>query len=288
MSAASYQTSAKSRGRREDSFAERQSSSRPSSQASQRLSKISSRSIDEAPIPRSGPDSPHLFWQRNKAVDPSRPSQSILMSPKASVASVKPSQDDDATPVPISPTKSTKSLSSKRSADSTRGSKESIGFGMDNMKSSVSSNQGPAARGEPTRSDVSHRPPAPNSKSSNGTLSQAAVSQMQPKVSDASEEDTRSQNSVRDTSSRTSADVSSPKGSDVGAKKSMASGPTTHPDMEGQPYPYQPPQTSTPAISPPQSPRMYQQNPYGSPPPGALPLCLPAAHGAWWASSRWL
>lgn len=268
---ASYQTSAKPRGRREGDNVDKPSSSRNSSHVSSKASRTTSRTLEDASTPRnSRPDSPTLFWQRNNASDPSKPGDSVVMSPKASTASVRTDRSaptsapsGNKTPTPSSPTGSARSAGAKRSLESVRGSSAPIGFGMDNLEKQGSS----MVSQKPSSQSSGPKLSRPSSKGSG--LSQTAVAQMQPKVSDASEEDTSSQTSrPRDPpSSKTSPELSSSKTSEVGDRKSTsASTSFQQPDAPPQTPPYQPPNTSTPAISPPQSPKLYQHGIYGAQP----------------------
>ena len=113
-----------------------------------------------------------------------------------------------------------------------------------------------------------HKLSRPSSKSSG--LSQVVVSQMQPKVSDPSEEDTTSQTSYAKgaPSSQTSPELSSAKISNASEPKAAVPASAHPPPQEAsmQLPPYQPPDTTTPVISPPQSPNLYQQPMYGGQP----------------------
>lgn len=94
---------------------------------------------------------------------------------------------------------------------------------------------------------------------------------MQPKVADASEEDTKSQTSraAGGPSSNTSPELSNVQFAEEVGKKSAPTPdapapPQSEPSFQSPPY--YPPNTSTPAISPPRSPQMYQQHLYSGQP----------------------
>ncbi|RMZ90310.1 hypothetical protein DV736_g2447, partial [Chaetothyriales sp. CBS 134916] len=248
-------TSLRPRGRRDAAGSEMQSSKRSSSHASQRLSKTTSRQLDETLGTRSRPESPLLFWQRTKAVDLSRASDPILGSLDMPRASIRSQQDKNALPTP---------LRSRRSAENARVSKEAAGVDIDHWKSWIPRYPVSVAKEDIHAHDRESRWHPPRSKSSN--LSKAATAKMQPKVYDAPEEDTRSETAVKGAGNMTIPDIHSTEGSNAEEQKPMPvdSSPAT-PNFGEPSSPDQPRQTYTPVISPPQSPRLYYESPQPDP-----------------------
>ena len=242
---------------------DRQSSSRNASQVSSRLSRTTSRTLEDIQTARhSRPDSPSLFWQRNPALNPSRPQESVVMSPRQSAATVRRRRatppPDDKTPTPSSATNHTKSISSRKSLEDPRGSGRSVGFGMDNVD------------GRQRSSTISHRPGRLSRPSSEGLgLAQSTAAQTQPKVPDPAEEESISQIShpMDVPSSRTSPELCNFTNPEIGEKQSNAPLRPTHlPESPMQSLLYRPPNTRSPAISPPLSPQMYHSSMYGAQP----------------------
>ena len=254
-----YQTTAKPRGRREDE-SEKKTPSRTSSQRSSGLSKTSSRTHDDALAPKSVRSvSPTMFWQRNKAADPSRPRTSVLMSPKSTQASMA-----KAVPDPLSgdkydastPMNLVKVLSSKRSAESARASNASIG-----SNTNKSDPRGATAARERSAASLTisdrpeEEPPTSYLSSKSPTPSQSTAALMQLKVSEPVQE----QSSAED-SRPSRIPVQSARTSQPGNRR--AHQPPTEVAPQPRVQDYQPPSTTTPVISPPHSPQMMYHDGY--------------------------
>ncbi len=247
---------------------DQQNSSRSSSQVSSRLSRTTPRILEDAPVSgNSMPDSQTLFWQRNRALDPSQPQGSVVLSPRQSAASVRPGRAtpastprDDKSPTLTSPIKPTKLVSSSKTPGSARSSGASLGIAVDNTDGGQSSNTVPRQPGRLSR---------PSSKGSR--FSQSTAAQMQSRVSDPSENDGSSQafHLWEVPSNRTPPEVSSVKIFEVGEKQpSTILDPPPPPETGMQSPKYYPPSITSPILSPPQSPQTEQRPRYeGQPAP---------------------
>jgi hypothetical protein len=268
MSYTAYQTAARPRGRRDlDSVdAQQQPSSRTSSHASQRLAKTTSRTLEEPP-PKSRGNSPALFWQRNKAADPSGPRDSINISPKGTTT---PAAEHNKTSIAVATPPQREETSPSRKRDS--------------MPPSAAANYFKTKTAEPTGVKRSH------SRSRTRSLTHSMIARMQPSVADASEEDSSSKHSERARSSATSLNLSSLNGSDLGGMGEKVAKVETEPSNAtataaneeiGAPlkYTYSTPNMSsitTPRVSPPPRPvdtayTTVPQQQYQYAPPGAFP-----------------